>query len=143
MKIGVVDLYTSHPENFVPILRELGCEIRCVWDSGDVRPPGFAEEFARKFNIPHVCESLQEMVEEVGQDVLRLCECFVRSGAEGLLDVNGHRQHQRKREAAEPQRLPAAALSSSFAICESKVDSLWCQVQFGSKPVKVFAIKVN
>ena len=65
MKIGVVDLCTSHPENFVPILRELGCEIRCVWDSGDVRPSEFAEEFAKKFNIPHVCESLEEMVEEV------------------------------------------------------------------------------
>jgi hypothetical protein len=65
MKIGIVDLCTSHPENFVPILRDLGFEVRCVWDSGDTRPPGFADEFAKKFNIPKVCKALEEMVGEV------------------------------------------------------------------------------
>lgn len=60
-----MDLCTSHPENFVPILRDLGCKVTCVWDSGDTRPAGFAEEFAEKFHIPHVCETLEEMVEKV------------------------------------------------------------------------------
>ena len=65
MKIGIVDLCTSHPQNFVPILRDFGCEVSCVWDNGDTRPPGFAKEFAEKFNIPHICKNLEEMVDKV------------------------------------------------------------------------------
>lgn len=65
MKIGLVDLCTSHPHKFVPLLQKLGCEVAAVWDSGDAREPGFAAEFAEQFDIPHVCRDLAEMVELV------------------------------------------------------------------------------
>lgn len=65
MKIGIVNLCTSHPQDFVPILRDLDCEVRCVWDSGDTRPTGFAEEFAKKFNISQVCKTVEDMVDKV------------------------------------------------------------------------------
>ena len=38
MRIGIVDLDTSHPANWIPIERELGHEIVGVFDSGDVHP---------------------------------------------------------------------------------------------------------
>ena len=65
MKIGIVDLCTPHPQNFMPILRDFGCEVSCVWDNGDTRPPGFTKEFAEKFNISHICKNLEEMVDKV------------------------------------------------------------------------------
>ena len=39
MRIGVVDVDTSHPENWIPIERELGHELVGVWDGGAVHPP--------------------------------------------------------------------------------------------------------
>jgi len=38
MKIGIVDLDTSHPQNWIPIERELGHEIVGLWDGGSVHP---------------------------------------------------------------------------------------------------------
>jgi hypothetical protein len=58
MKIGLVDLDTSHPENWVPIERDLGHEVVGVWDAGDVHPPGYAKQFARTHDVPRVYESL-------------------------------------------------------------------------------------
>jgi hypothetical protein len=65
LRIGIVDLCTSHPAAFVPILRERGCEITCVWDSGQTRPADYAQTFAREFSIPHVCGNLSEMIGKV------------------------------------------------------------------------------
>ena len=61
-RIGLVDLCTSHPGSWVPILRELGCEIASCWDSGDTRPEGFAAEFAAEHGIPHVAVEPAEMI---------------------------------------------------------------------------------
>ena len=41
MKIGVVDLDTSHPQNWIPIERDLGHEVAGIWDGGAVHPPGY------------------------------------------------------------------------------------------------------
>lgn len=65
VKIGIVDLCTSHPQAFVPILRDLGCEIVSVWDSGDTRSEDFIGKFAKEFNIPHVARTLEVMVDKV------------------------------------------------------------------------------
>ena len=38
MKIGIVDLDTSHPQAWIPIEREMGHEVIGVWDGGSVHP---------------------------------------------------------------------------------------------------------
>lgn len=65
MRIGIIDLDTSHPHRWVPIERELGHNVVGVWDGGSVHPDGYAESFVKKFNIPHVFASIEEMVTEV------------------------------------------------------------------------------
>jgi hypothetical protein len=65
LRIGIVDLCTSHPAAFVPILRDLGCDITCVWDGGQTRAEDYAETFAQQFAIPNVCRTLAEMIGKV------------------------------------------------------------------------------
>lgn len=67
-KLGLAGLCTSHPESWVPVIREMteagtvDVEIVCAWDSGETRPEGFAAEFCKKFNIPAAVEELEDMV---------------------------------------------------------------------------------
>ena len=67
-KIGLVGLCTSHPDSWVPVMRDLAkegiadIEVFACWDSGETRPEGFAKEFAAKYNIPHTPETLEEML---------------------------------------------------------------------------------
>jgi virulence factor len=67
-KLGLVGLCTSHPECWVPIIRDLTkekmveVEIMAAWDSGETRPMGFAKEFCKKFDIPKPMDSLEEML---------------------------------------------------------------------------------
>ncbi|MBI3946041.1 MAG: Gfo/Idh/MocA family oxidoreductase [Armatimonadetes bacterium] len=66
MRIGIVDLDSSHPETFIRRLRELGgAEVSCVYDSGDVHAAGYAERFAKQHGIPDVAESIAEMAGRV------------------------------------------------------------------------------
>lgn len=74
MRIGIVDLDTSHPQNWVPIERELGHEVVGVWDGGVVHPAGYAEKCAREHNIPRVYSALAEMVGEVDCAILHGCD---------------------------------------------------------------------
>ncbi|TDD26907.1 oxidoreductase [Kribbella turkmenica] len=60
-RIGLVELDTSHPAAFVPLLRELGLEVSAVLDSGAVRPPGYAAEFAERHGIAVVANELDEL----------------------------------------------------------------------------------
>ena len=66
-RLGLVGLCTSHPQNWLPVIRQLNeenivdVEVAAVWDSGETRPAGFAEDFARQFAIPHIVENLNEM----------------------------------------------------------------------------------
>ncbi len=65
LRIGIVDLCTSHPAAFVPILRELGCQVTAVWDGGQTRPTDYAETFAQQFDIPNVCREPADMIGQV------------------------------------------------------------------------------
>lgn len=67
-KIGLVGLCTSHPECWVPVMRDLtneglvDIEVVAAWDSGETRPEGFAKTFAKDFNIPCTPDTLEEML---------------------------------------------------------------------------------
>lgn len=67
-KIGLVGLCTSHPEGWVPVMRDLAkegvadIEVVACWDSGETRPADFAKTFAKDFNIPHTPATLEEML---------------------------------------------------------------------------------
>lgn len=54
LRIGIIDLDTSHPKSFLPIIRELGHEVVAVWDRGTVQDDGYAAEFAAQFDIAKV-----------------------------------------------------------------------------------------
>jgi len=95
MRIGVVDLDTSHPQNWIPIERELGHEVAGLWDGGTVHPPGYAEKFAQEHQVPRVFGSLEEMVPEVDCAIVHGCNWdshldrarpFVEAGKSVLLD---------------------------------------------------------
>lgn len=64
MRIGLVDLDTSHPGAFTPLLRAMGHEVVAVWHHGP------AEGFAAAYDIPHVFEDLYAMAEEVDLAVI-------------------------------------------------------------------------
>lgn len=61
MKIGLIDLDTSHPASWLPHEHDLGHEVVGVWDGGGVHPAGYAEHFAAEQGIPRVFSSLEEM----------------------------------------------------------------------------------
>ncbi len=65
LKIGHVDLDTSHPQNWIPIERELGHEVVGVYDGGTVWPEGYAQEFADKLEIPRVYTDIERMADDV------------------------------------------------------------------------------
>ena len=94
-RVGLLDLCTSHPEHWVPLLRELGCHVTACWDSGDARLPGYAEEFARRFDIEHVTATPEEMLDLVDFVVIHsanwdkhapLAKPFVEAGKAVLID---------------------------------------------------------
>lgn len=95
MRIGIVDLDTSHPGSWIPIERAIGHEIAGVWDGGSVHPADYIERFAHEYNIPRMFRSLDEMAREVDCAVIHGCdwdthivkaEPFVRAGKAVLID---------------------------------------------------------
>jgi len=74
MKIGVVDLDTSHPQNWIPIERDLGHEVAGIWDGRAVHPPDYVKQFAQEHEIPKVYGKLEEMVEDVDCAVIHGCD---------------------------------------------------------------------
>jgi hypothetical protein len=48
MRIGLLDLDTSHPAAWIHNLRELGHEIVGMYDGGAVHPHAYAAKFAAK-----------------------------------------------------------------------------------------------
>jgi hypothetical protein len=95
LKIGHVDLDTSHPQSWIPILRELGHEIVGVFDGGTVYPQGYVQEFANNNKINQVFESLDEMAKAVDVAIIHSCnwdlhiqraEPFIKAGKSVLID---------------------------------------------------------
>ena len=95
MKIGIVDVDTSHPQNWIPLERELGHEVVGLWDGGAVHPPEYVREFAREHEVGRVYEDLDEMVGEVDCAVIHGCDWdshipkarpFVEAGKAVLID---------------------------------------------------------
>lgn len=59
----MVDLCTSHPGSWIKIIQEMeDVSVVAVHDAGGVRPPGYAEEFAREHGVETVTGSIEEMV---------------------------------------------------------------------------------
>jgi hypothetical protein len=62
IRIGLIDLDTSHPQAFTRILRTIpGVDVSALWDGHDVWPAGYDHTFARENNIPVVCSRIEEM----------------------------------------------------------------------------------
>ncbi|MGI5817560.1 MAG: Gfo/Idh/MocA family protein [Armatimonadota bacterium] len=63
IRLGMVDLCTSHPGAWTPIIKEMdGVEVVAVHDDGGVRPEGFAAQFAEEHGIETVTGTIEEMV---------------------------------------------------------------------------------
>ncbi len=95
MRIGVVDVDTSHPQNWIPIERELGHEVVGLWDGGSVHSEEYVKKFATDHNIPTVYSSLETMAAEVDCAIIHGCDWdthidktrpFVEAGRSVLLD---------------------------------------------------------
>ncbi|MFW6155726.1 MAG: Gfo/Idh/MocA family protein [Armatimonadota bacterium] len=66
IKLGMVDLCTSHPGSWVPIIKEMSeAEVVAVHDAGGVRPAGYASRFAEEQGIETVTETIEQMVDLV------------------------------------------------------------------------------
>ncbi|MBI4024429.1 MAG: Gfo/Idh/MocA family oxidoreductase [Verrucomicrobia bacterium] len=95
MRLGLVDLDTSHPPSWISIERELGHEVIGVWDGGSVHPSGYAQKFAAEHKIPRVYDSLAEMSADVDCAIIHGCDWdthvvkarpFVEAGKAVLID---------------------------------------------------------
>lgn len=65
-RIGIIDLDTSHSPYYTACLNRLAdFKVTAVFEGGDVRPPGFLENFVQEHGITQVCASVDEMVEVV------------------------------------------------------------------------------
>ncbi|MBO4631388.1 MAG: Gfo/Idh/MocA family oxidoreductase [Lentisphaeria bacterium] len=111
-RIGLVGLCTSHPDSWIPIIREYSeaglfdAEIVAAWDSGETRPEGYVEDYCPKMNIPHAVRNLRDMLDLVDGVIVHTAnwdrhieqaEMFVEAGkavyidkpiAGNLLDAN-------------------------------------------------------
>jgi hypothetical protein len=65
MKLGMIDLDTSHPKSWLPILREMGHDVVSAFDGGTVYPEGYAAEFAAEQKIADVARRPEEMIGKV------------------------------------------------------------------------------
>ena len=73
MKLGMIDLDTSHPASWLVVLGEMGHEVTCVFDGGTVYPEGYAREFADAHGIDTVCGEPGEMVGKVDAAIVHSC----------------------------------------------------------------------
>ncbi|TWD73212.1 oxidoreductase family protein [Kribbella amoyensis] len=116
-RVALVELDTSHPAAFVPLLRELGREVTAVLDSGVVRPAGYAEEFAAEYGVARVLTDAAELPEVADVALLLGCDWDRRyrlalnlldAGTAVLLDkplagrVGDLRELARRAEAGQP-----------------------------------------
>jgi hypothetical protein len=69
----MVDLDTSHPANWLPVIRDLGHEVIGVYDGGTVYPEGYARRFASERGIEQVFDSLEAMADAVDVAIIHSC----------------------------------------------------------------------
>lgn len=71
IRLGMVDLCTSHPGSWLPIIEEIDdAEVVALHDSGGVRPEGYAAEFAAEQGIDTVTDTIEEMVPMVDAAII-------------------------------------------------------------------------
>lgn len=94
-RVGIVDLCTSHPGGWVPILRSLGYDITACWDSGDTRPQDYTQVFAKENNIPLAVKAPGDMLGKIDVAIIHsanwdkhvsLVRPFVEAGISVLID---------------------------------------------------------
>lgn len=96
IKLGMVDLCTSHPGAWIKIIAEMeDVSVVAVHDAGGVRPPGYAEEFAREHGVETVTATIEDMVELVDGAIIHSANWdlhlphglpFIEAGVPVLLD---------------------------------------------------------
>lgn len=95
MRIGIVDVDTSHPQNWIPIERELGHEVVGIYDAGAVHPAEYVRKFAQEHKVPRVFDRLEDMVGEVDCAIIHGCDWdthvpkarpFIEAGKAVLID---------------------------------------------------------
>jgi len=95
LRIGMIDLDTSHPPSWLPIIRDLGHEVVAVWDGGSVQEDGFAQRFAEEHGIENAPADLQDMVPLVDVAIIHSCNwdlhvprarLFVEAGKAVIID---------------------------------------------------------
>ena len=74
MKIGIVDLDTSHPEAWIAIERQLEHEIVGLYDGGSVHSAEYVQKFATQHDVPRVYDSLERMVKDVDCAIIHGCD---------------------------------------------------------------------
>jgi hypothetical protein len=149
LRIGHVDLDTSHPANWIPIERELGHEVVAVYDGGTVWPEGYAQEFARQHGVPTTCRVLEEMVPLVDLAIIHSANWdlhlprakpFLEAGKAVLIDkpIAGNlRDLQELRTLAESGALLSGGSSLRFA---TEAQSLLAELrEKGETPIFAFA----
>jgi hypothetical protein len=148
MRIGIVDLDTSHPQNWIPIERDLGHEIVGVWDGGSVHPPQYVEDFVNEHALGSVVPSLADLAPEVDCAIIHGCDWdtridkarpFVEAGKGVLLDkpVAGNLRdlNQFKKWAKEGARISGG---SSLRFCVETQEWLAQPVEERGTPHTVF-----
>ncbi len=96
VRIGLVDLDTSHPAAFTRILRSIpGVAVTALWDGHDVWPAGYDAHFAKEWHIPTVCSRLEELADHVDAAMIHgvnwdthvdKAQVFMRAGLPVLID---------------------------------------------------------
>lgn len=66
IRIGLVDLDTSHPAFFINLLhRSPDMRVTAIYDGGAVQSPEYIAQFAREHGITQICNNLNELVAQV------------------------------------------------------------------------------
>ncbi|MBO7743157.1 Gfo/Idh/MocA family oxidoreductase [Paenibacillus sp. MWE-103] len=143
LRIGIVDLDTSHPGNWVPIIKELGHQVIAVFDGGTVHESGYASQFAKKHNINVICESLEEMapivdavmIHSVDWDLhVERARPFVEAGKAVLIDKPMAGNIRDIRQLLEWERSGVRITGgSSLSVCEEAAD--WHRQQDPGDPI--------
>ncbi|OHB57612.1 MAG: hypothetical protein A2Y12_17875 [Planctomycetes bacterium GWF2_42_9] len=95
MKIGVIDVDTTHPMEWIPLERAMGHTVVGLWDGASVHPKEYVKEFAQKFSIPRVYDRMEQMIDDVDCVVIHGCDWdthvakarpFIEAGKAVLID---------------------------------------------------------